>query len=154
MLFLLSSCGFGGGKVRVLNCKGYGQVAYNTKSGRLYGYDSFKESWQSKKLREYTSRSSSTGGANFSMSEEVKYESIFLNGNLKVKKETFFSSTLGLSSGSGTKVVTTVIYDAKKDKKNFKVKGYDNKIYTCKLDPQKKLVTPKFEIYNIKGGVN
>ena len=127
-------------------------MVYNNKSGRLYEYDSFRESWVPKKLRD--SKSKSTGAYNYQYSsfEEIKYDSVFINGNLKVKKETKFSSSMNLSNTSGTKVETTVIYDAKKDKKNYEV-NINNTNYICELDPQKKYRTPTFTGITIKGGL-
>ena len=156
MVFLLSSCGFGGGKVKVLNCKGYGQVVYNTKSGRLYDYSSFYESWVPRKLKESNSRSSGgyTYKLQFYTSEDIKYDYFFKNGNLKIKKERKFNTSYGSGNSSGTEVSTLVIYDAKKGKENYKVKGFNNKIYNCKLDPEKKYRAPTFKPITIKGGVN
>ena len=137
---------YGGERLRVLKCNGLNNIAYNTNTGRLWEYDSFKESYVLKDLTE--SKSKTTGGAywNSFRSEDSKIESFFVNGNLKIRKVSkLYSSMVGSQSplpggsrNSYTKVDETVVYDAKKEKDVYSVKK-NGSSFTCKLHRNYKL---------------
>ena len=147
----------GGDKLRVLNClPNRESIAYTTKTGKLYRYDSFKEAWVPKKLNDYKSKNS--GGAYWrsNSSENIKLESFFVNGNLKIKQEnTKRGSMYGLNSNSlgstydYVDVNTMIIYNGKKERKNYTVKE-NNKTFTCQLDRQQiyRAPTNEYEAIN------
>lgn len=144
IVWLVSSLFTAEDELRVLNCQPKGDsIAYNTKTGRIYQYDKFREGWVPAKLND--SKSRSVGGAytQFDSFSNIKLESVFANGNLKIRKETKTTSSLyGSESfmpnrGSSTEVDMKIVYDAKNKKNIYKVK--ENEItYNCKLDPEKK----------------
>ena len=135
-----------GERLRVLKCAGRETIAYNTSTGRLWVYDKFKEAYVHKKLTESKSRQRSGAYTSFSISEDSKTESFFVNGNLKIRKVSQNSSTLvgknpftpGGGRNSYTAVDETVVYDAKKDKKIYNVTK-NGSSFTCKLHDDIKL---------------
>ena len=144
---------FEGDNFRVLTCKSRAKyIAYKTDSGRLYEYDEFEEAWVPKKLTEYNSKNS--GGAYFksSSSEDIKLNSVFVNGNLKIKKVIRKRGSMYGLNSTGMGSVTdytdnevTVVYDAKKEKETYTV-SENGKQYTCKLN-REKIYTPLVKRY-------
>ena len=151
----ISSIFTGGDKLRVLNClPNRESIAYNTKTGKLFRYDSFKEAWVPRKLTDYKSKNSGNAYFKSNRSENIKLESFFVNGNLKIKQENrkrgsmygANSNNLG-STYDYVDVNTMIVYDGKKERKTYRVKE-NNNTFTCKLDRQKMYRAP-VETYSV-----
>ena len=106
--------------LRVLNCRLQSDfyVSYNTTSGQLYSYDTYREGWVPFKKSIETTTS-------YGDRKYIKTESRFVDDNLKILERK--GRILGRESSSIIK-----IYQAKKDKDSYKA-NFSGRIKTCKV---------------------
>ncbi len=112
-------------RLNVIDCSGAAseRIAYNTKTGDIYVYDSFKETYVPKKkvLNKSDYGSGLLGSAGYNMTE--KTESLYVGDNLKIKEVQSGSGRMNAYSYEANTTKTITIFDANKiEKSNFKGK--------------------------------
>ena len=106
--------------INVIKCTFIGganfELAYDPRNGDLYTYDSFSETYLPRKKVS----SSSDSNLSSSRSSTIKYDSVFVGNNLKIKEVTKRYRQENLWSESTTYKENITIFDAKnRGKSNF-----------------------------------
>ena len=101
-------------RLNVIDCSGATseRIAYNTKTGDIYVYDSFKETYVPKKkvINKSDFGSGLLGSAGYNMTEIS--ESLFVGDNLKIKEVQSGSGNMNMYSYEAKTTETITIFDA------------------------------------------
>ena len=115
---------FSGGELIVVKCNGKGtskKIAFNNKTGDLYEYDQFTEGYVKKAKTNNEYNDSGAGLLGRASSDINKTStSIFVGNDLKVKEKQSGSFQMNMYSSRINTTAITTIFDAKKNKTNYK----------------------------------